>query len=141
MIKDINVIKKHLKDCSEIELPYPFENEVHIKYITLKDEEEYFSLGGKFIKLLDGKIVLSNSGQSWTVPINIKNKQGDIIYKSRFFVDKNFNKEKGSVEVLELKSIIKAQQEIIDKMSKSLKLKSDENEKMKIILQRIKDSR
>ena len=37
--------------------------------------------------------------------------------------------------------VIKPQQEIIDKMSKSLKLKSDENEKMKIILQRIKDSR
>ena len=35
MIKDINVIKKHLKDSSEIELPYPFEKEVNIKYITL----------------------------------------------------------------------------------------------------------
>ena len=34
MIKDIKVIKKHLKDCSEIELPYPFEKEVYIKYIT-----------------------------------------------------------------------------------------------------------
>ena len=141
MIKDINVIKKHLKDCSEIELPYPFDKEVYIKYITLKEGEEYFSLGGKFIRLLDGKIVLSNAGKSWTVPINLKNKQGDIIYKTRFFVDKNFNKEKESEEVIELKSIIKAQQEIIDKMSKSLKLKSDENEKMKIILQRIKDSR
>ena len=141
MIKDINVIKKHLKDCSEIELPYPFDKEVYIKYITLKEGEEYFSLGGKFIRLLDGKIVLSNAGKSWTVPINLKNKQGDIIYKTRFYVDKNFNKEKESEEVIELKSIIKAQQEIIDKMSKSLKLKSDENEKMKIILQRIKDSR
>jgi hypothetical protein len=141
MIKDIKVIKKHLKDCSEIELPYPFEKEVYIKYITLKEDEETFSLGGKFIRLLDGKIVLSNAGKSWAVPINIKNKQGDIIYKSRFFVDKDFDKEKDSEEVLELKSIIKTQQEIIDKMSKSLKVKSDENEKMRIILQRIKDSR
>jgi len=141
MIKDINIIKKHLKDCSEIELPYPFNKEVYIKYITLKDGEEIFSLGGKFMRLLDDKIILSNAGKSWTVPINLKNKKGDIIYKSRFFVDKNFDKEKDLDEVLELKSIIKAQQEIIDKMSKSLKLKSDENEKMKIILQRIKDSR
>ena len=141
MIKDIAVIKKHLKDCSEIELPYPFEKEVDIKYITLKDGEEYFSLGGKFIRLLNDKIVLFNSGSTWVVPINIKNKEGDIIYKTRFFVNKDFDKDKDTEEVIELKSVIKAQQEIIDKMSKSLKLKSDENEKMKIILQRIKDSR
>ena len=141
MIKDISEIKKHLKDCVEIELPYPFEKEVYIKYITLKDKEELFYLGGKFIRLLNDKIVLSNAGKSWTVPINIKNKEGDIIYKSRFFVDKNFNKEKDSEEVLELKSIIGSQQDIIDKMSKSLKLKSEENEKMKSILIRIKENR
>ena len=73
MIKDINVIKKHLKGCSEIELPYPFEKDVDIKYITFKDGEEYFSLGGKFIRLLNDKIVLSKTGSTWVVPINIKN--------------------------------------------------------------------
>ena len=141
MIKDINEIKKQLIDCSEIELPYPFEKEVHIKYITIKDKEEYFYLGGKYKKLLNDKIVLSNGTQTWTVPINIKDKKGEIIYKSRFFVDKHFDKEKDTSEVIELKSIIKAQQDIIDKITLSLKIKSDENEKMKIILQRIKDNR
>jgi len=141
MIKDINEIKKQLKNCLEIELPYPFEYDVHIKYITVKDEEETFYTGGKFIRLLNDKIVLSNAGKSWTVPINIKNKEGDIIYKSRFFVDKHFNVEKDSEEVLELKSIIGSQQDIIDKMSKSLKFKSEENEKMKSILIRIKENR
>ena len=141
MIKDINKIKKQLKNCSEIELPYPFDYDVHIKYITVKDEEELFYTGGKFIRLLNDKIVLSNAGKSWTVPINIKNKEGEIIYKSRFFVDKNFNKEKDSDEVLELKSIINTQQDVINKMSKSMKLKSEENEKMKLILIRIKENR
>ena len=107
----------------------------------MKDEEETFYTGGKFIRLLNDKIVLSNAGKSWTVPINIKNKGGDIIYKSRFFVDKHFNVEKDSEEVLELKSIIGSQQDIIDKMSKSLKFKSEENEKMKSILIRIKENR
>jgi len=139
MIKDISEIKKHLKGCVEIELPYPFEKEVNIKYITIKDNEEVFYLGGKYERLLNDKIVLSKNSNNWAVPINLKNKSGDIIYKTRFFVDKDFNKEKDNEEVSELKSIIKTQQDIIDKMAKSLKIKSDENEKMKLILQRIKD--
>jgi len=139
MIKDVSEIKKHLKDCVEIELPYPFEKEVHIKYITLKDKEESFFLGGKFIRLLNDKIVLSNGGMTWVVPINMKDIKGEIIYKSRFFVENDFDKEKDSGKIIELKSIIKTQQNIIDKISNALKIKSDENDKMKIILQRIRD--
>jgi hypothetical protein len=139
MIKDIKIIKEHLKGCAEIEIPYPFEKEVHIKYITMKDGEESFYLGGKYKALLNEKILLCNSGKTWAVPINMKNKDGDIIYKTRFFVDKDFNKDKDSDEVIELKSIIKSQQDIIDKMTKSLKIKSEENEKMKMILQKIRD--
>ena len=50
MIKDIKQIKEHLKDHSEIELPYPFKKDIHIKYITIKDGDESFYVGGKFIK-------------------------------------------------------------------------------------------
>ena len=57
MIKDIKIIKEHLKDCAEIEIPYPFEKEVHIKYITMKDGEESFYLGGKYKALLNEKIL------------------------------------------------------------------------------------
>ena len=91
------------------------------------------------MRLLNDKILLSNGGRSWSVPINVKDKKGEIIYKSRFFVDKGFDEEKDTEEVIELKSIIKSQQDIIDKISNSLKIKSDENEKMKLILQRIRD--
>jgi hypothetical protein len=139
MIKDIKVIKEHLKGCSEIEIPYPFKNDVHIKYITMKEGEESFYPGGKYVKLLNGKILLCNNGKSWSVPINIKNKEGDIVYKTRFFVVSSFEKDKESTEVTELKSIIKSQQDIIEKISKSLKIKSEENEQMKMILQKIRD--
>ena len=53
MIKDLKQIKEHLKGHSEIELPYPFKKDVHIKYITIKDNEEYFYPGGKYIKVMD----------------------------------------------------------------------------------------
>jgi len=140
MIKDIKQIKEHLKEHSEIELPYPFKKDVHIKYITIKDNEEYFYPGGKYVKVMDNKILLCNNGRSWSVPISIKNKEGDIVYKTRFFVHKDFNKEdEETVEISELKSIIKTQQDIIDKMSKSLKIKSQENEQMKQILIKIRD--
>ena len=105
----------------------------------MKDKEESFYLGGKFLRLLNDKIVLSNGGMSWVVPINMKDKKGEIIYKSRFFVDKGFDKEKDTEEVIELKSIIKTQQNLIDKMSNALKIKSDENDKMKAILLKIRD--
>ena len=92
----------------------------------MKDGEESFYLGGKYKALLNEKILLCNSGKTWAVPINMKNKDGDIIYKTRFFVNKDFDKDKDSDEVIELKSIIKSQQDIIDKMTKSLKIKSEE---------------
>ena len=66
----------------------------------------------------NNKIILYNVTSAWTVPTNFYDKKGNVIYKTRFFIDKqedeqyeNNNKEK------ELMSIIKKQQEIIDKLS------------------------
>ena len=39
MIKDIKVIKELLEDHVEVELPYPFDGDVIIKYITQKEME------------------------------------------------------------------------------------------------------
>ena len=61
MIKDIKVIKEHLRGCSEIEMPYPLEGNIMIKYITLKDGEESFFTGGRYVRMLNDKILLSNS--------------------------------------------------------------------------------
>ena len=134
MIKDLKQIKEHLKGHSEIELPYPFKKDVHIKYITIKDGDESFYVGGKFIKILDNRILLCNNGKSWTVPISMKNKEGDVIYKSRFFVHKDFEKREDK-KVSELESIIKSQQEVIKKLSQQVKMKAEDNEKLKLYIQ------
>ena len=135
MIKDIKVIKQLLEDHVEVELPYPFKEGIEIKYITMKDGEQYFSTGGRYIRMLNKKILLQNSGKSWSVPIEICNKQGDIVYKSRFFVHKDFDKEKDTKKVSELESIIESQQDVIKKLSQQVKMKAEENEKLKLYIQ------
>ena len=135
MIKDIKVIKQLLEDHVEVELPYPFKEGVEIKYITMKDGEQYFSTGGRYIRMLNKKILLQNSGKSWSVSTEICNKQGDIVYKSRFFVHKDFDKEKDSKKVSELETIIESQQDVIKKLSQQVKMKAEENEKLKLYIQ------
>ena len=137
MIKDIKLIKKHLEGFVEIELPYPLESNIMIKYITLIDDEESFFTGGRYVRMLNEKILLSNSGKSWSVPTLIKDKKGNIIYKSRFFVDKDFEK-KEEKDVKELKSIIHSQQEVIKKLSHQVKMKTEENSKLKIMINRLR---
>ena len=137
MIKDIKVIQQHLEGCVEIEMPYPLKENTLIKYITLKDEEESFYTGGRYIRMLNERILLSNTGRAWSVPTVIRDKRGDIIYTSRFFVDKDFeNKE--DKEVKELKSIINSQQEVIKKLSYQVKSKSEENGKLKMIINKLR---
>ena len=118
MITDLNIIRKELEECYEVEMPYNFKSDCRIKYITIKDNKEYFYQGGKFRRMGNNKIILYNVTSAWTVPTNFYDKKGNVIYKTRFFIDKqedeqyeNNNKEK------ELMSIIKKQQEIIDKLS------------------------
>jgi hypothetical protein len=135
MIKDIKVIKQLLEDHVEVELPYPFKEGVEIKYMTMKDGEQYFSTGGRYVRMLNKKILLQNSGKSWSVPTEICNKQGDIVYKSRFFVHKDFDKEEDSKKVSELESIIESQQDVIKKLSQQVKMKAEENEKLKLYIQ------
>jgi hypothetical protein len=137
MIKDIKLIQQHLECCVEIEMPYPLKENTLIKYITLKDEEESFYTGGRYMRMLNERILLSNTGRSWTVPTVIRDKKGDIIYTSRFFVEKDFeNKE--DKEVKELKSIINSQQEVIKKLSYQVKSKSEENGKLKMIVNKLR---
>ena len=66
MIKDISKIRKELDGYEEIELPYNFERGCHIKYITLKDDDESFYLGGSFQNLGNDCIILKNNSKSWS---------------------------------------------------------------------------
>ena len=110
MIKDIKKIKKELQGYEEIS-SINLRPSQRIKYITIKDNEELFYLGGYIEKIGDNKIFIYNGGNTWAVPIKLMNKNCKVIYKSRFFLKKKDNKK--DKDILELENIIKAQQRII----------------------------
>jgi hypothetical protein len=120
MIKDITVIKKHLKGCSEVDINYPFKNGCIVKYITLKNDEESFFLGGKFIRMRNGSILLENGGRQWSVPLRMVDNQGDTIYESRFFIENESENLSCEKDKQELEKIIKTQQHIINKMTEKI---------------------
>ncbi len=120
MIKDITIIKKHLKGCSEVDIDYPFKYGCLIKYITLKNNEESFFLGGKYIRMRNGSILLENGGKQWSVPLKIINKHGDETYRSRFFIENESENVSCEKDKQELEKIIKTQQHIINKMTEKI---------------------
>tara|TARA_Y100000590_G_C15734819_1_gene1018218 strand:+ start:657 stop:1202 length:546 start_codon:yes stop_codon:yes gene_type:complete len=121
MIKDISIIREELNGYAEVEMPYDFPVGCHIKYITMKGDEESFSKGGKFCSFCNDLIILENNGPTWSVPICIRNKCGNIIYQSKFFIPENTNeiimmgggKKK---DPKELEDTIDYQQSIINKL-------------------------
>ena len=136
MIKDIEIIEKELID--HVELEFPYENiklNIHLKYITYKNDSEYFFKGGKLIHICNDYLTLQNKGPKWNVPINIRDKKGNIIYKSRFFVNENeFNQNNNNDNKNDNNDnndeIIKYQQSIIDKISEELKKIQNENSQL-----------
>ena len=121
MITDIKIIKKELENFSQIEFPYDIKRNCHVKYLTLKDNQEYFYTGGKFIRFGNECLILENSNKTWSVPKYRKDKKGNILYSSKFFIQDNEEEITCTTEIKELYSIIKTQQHIIDKLSLKLK--------------------
>lgn len=126
MIKDISIIREELNGYAEVDMPYDFPVGCHIKYITMKDNEESFSKGGKFCSFCNDLLILENNGPTWSVPIYIRNKCGDIIYQSKFFIPENTNKliqEGGGKKKnnKELEDTIDYQQSIIEKLIERVK--------------------
>ena len=120
MIKDISKIREELKGYEEVDLPYEFYKGCHIKYITLKGDDESFYTGGKFKYFGDNCIFLENKCRSWSVPTIKKNKDGSINYNSRFFI-KEKQEEICDKKIEDLNNTINFQQSIIEKMSERLK--------------------
>ena len=119
MIKDISLIQKELKGYVEVELPFEFQYNTHIKYITLVDNEEAFFTGGKYVKLGMDRIYLSTGGPTWSIPIKIRDDDSNVIYTSRFFAPK---REKiVSKDIEHLQKVIESQQSVIDKMTEIIK--------------------
>ena len=118
MTTNLTLIREALKGCEEISLPSDLEKNCRIKYITIKDDSELFYQGGIFKYFGNNKIILSNSGKTWSVPFKILHKDGSLKYKPRFFIVKE--EETCSEEKKELDKIIQAQQDVIEKMTQQI---------------------
>ena len=121
MTTDINTIKKELKGFSQIEFPYDIIKNTPVKYLCIKDNQEYFYTGGKFVRFGNDCLILNNGSNNWSVKKYIKDKGGNILYSSKFFIPTKEEDFTCTNEIKELKSIIKAQQQIIDKLSYQVK--------------------
>ena len=60
MSQDLSFIKQELSNCEEFSNPFDIEKKSHVKYITLKNRQEYFYTGGKYVGMSDNKIILQN---------------------------------------------------------------------------------
>lgn len=125
MIQDIEKIKKEIKDHIEIDILFPILPGTIVKYITLKDNEESFYLGGEYVRKGNEKIFLRQSGKTWAVPTKIRDNSNYVLYNSRFFIHKKSANKKevsgnNSKTQTENEKIIKSQQQVIEKMTKQI---------------------
>ena len=119
MSQDLSFIKKELRSCEEVESPYDIKKNDIVKYITLKNDSEFFYTGGKYVKMGDNQIILKSGGSTKYVPLQVKEEDGTVLYRTRLFVE---NKEAcNEKQKEEYEKIIHTQQQIIEKMNVQLK--------------------
>lgn len=138
-ISDISEIRKILKDYVEVELPYDFKEGENIKYITLdkNTNSELFYDGGEYLRIGNERIFLQNGPSTWQFQTKIRNDENDIIYNSKIYVEKD-EEEKINEDVLLLQKTIKAQQMVIEKMTKNIKEDKIKIQKYENIIQKLK---
>ena len=120
MSQDLSFIKQELSNCEEFSNPFDIETKSHVKYITLKNRQEYFYTGGKYVGMSDNKIILQTDKTKVFVPLTIKQPDGTLLYKTRLFVV-NKEDEVPSKEKKHYESIIQTQQSIIETMTQKIK--------------------
>ena len=120
-ITDLTIIRQSLKGCEEITLPYKFTKDSRIKYITIKGEDEAFYEGGFYDGMGNQVVFIKNSSNRMRIPTYIRNDEGEIIYRSRFFIDPN-TESSCEVKKDELEKTVLAQQKVIEKMAEQLKI-------------------
>lgn len=125
MSQDLKYIKKKLENCEEVDSIYDIKLGQKVKYITIKNNEEYFFDGGTYVKMGDNKIILKDGSKYDYVSLVHYNKGGFTVYRTRLFVE-NENMKGGGTKTdtkssEEYEKIIKAQQQIIEKMNIQLK--------------------
>ena len=141
-ITDISIIQKELREYEQIDIPYTFTPNTKIKYITLEEStnSEGFFIGGEYSRMGNERIILQNGPSIWSVPIRVRDDNNDIIYESKFFVPKNdtVDMEK-SKDIKELEKTIKAQQMVIEKMTKTIKEDKIKLQKYEIVIQKLRN--
>jgi len=135
MTTDLSKIRLSLKNCEEVVLPYKFPYKCWIKYITAKGEDEAFYEGGEFIRMGHHRLILVNQGRQIYAPTCVRSDDGEILYKSRFFIDPKKTTEcisKGDKKKRELEKVVSTQQRVLQKMSQQLKILEDKAHEIKI---------
>jgi hypothetical protein len=118
MSQDISFIKETLENYEEVDTPYDLIIGDHVKYITLKGDDEYFYMGGEYKGMGDNIIFLKDKGKSIRVPLVYVDKGGNILYKTRLYTKSGCEcTEKGKKEY---ESIIQTQQRIIEIMTEKI---------------------
>jgi hypothetical protein len=126
MSQDLSFIKQELSNCEEFSNPFDIETKSLVKYITLKNRQEYFYTGGKYVGMSDNKIILQTNKTKVFVPLTIKQPDGTLLYKTRLFVV-NKKDELSSKGKEHYESIIQTQQSIIETMTQKIKELSQMN--------------
>ena len=127
MSQDLTYIRNKLKTCEEVDSPFDIKIGQIVRYITLKNGEEYFFDGGEYVKMTDNKIVLKVNSKYEYVQLIHHNKNGYTVYRTRLFVEKNVDMNGGGSsscskkDAIEYEKIIKTQQDIIEKMNVQMK--------------------
>ena len=130
MSQDITYIRNELQGFCEIDSPYEIKRGEILKLITIEKGDEYF-YSGKYIRMLDNRIVIDYNGSNKYVKLKIFNKDGEILYKTRLFILDDEEEDNISETVKkEYEEIIKTQQNIIEKMSQ-------QNNKYKTIIEEL----
>ena len=138
-IDDISEIRKILKDYVEVELPYDFKKEEDIKYITLDNntQTEFFFNGGEYVKSGNELIYLQNGPINWSIKTKLRDDDNNIYYTSRIYVrDKIDIKNYNTKDILEFQKTIKAQQMVIEKMTKTIREDKIQIQKYENLLQK-----
>jgi len=135
---DIKIIKQELIGYEQVEIPFIFKLNKKIKYITLESEtnSEAFYNGGNYLRMGNEKIFLQNGPATWQVPIKIRNDDNKVIYESKFFVEQDQDNKSNDIKIYE--KTIKAQQMVIEKMSKTIKEDKIKIQKYENIISKIK---
>ena len=128
MIQDISRIHEELEGFHEVSLPHEFPRGIHIKYLTMKpNDEESFYPGGGFQGVGHNCLYLKDGYKRWSVPTKLFHKDGLVRYTTRFFVPQDpSNLQECRKDVKELQDTVMYQQELIDKLVARLQMVEEE---------------